>query len=267
MVLGKSPHGRLEDAGTGLARHPLLWSAAHSPAGSLGTPAQVSRAVLEGTPRKSWALSPPNLEIWNILGAWREPEATPSLFIFSRAAWAPAWVLRDTSPPRLHAPFQDFAPKEALSPLQPHPAQISQSPRRDWSDRLVRHIPGLCRDLGVHGGLAGHVPYTCHAAPPTSAHLGEGPCSPLTVAPVDATRPARSATASRDQTQREGCRLPPILGSKATVTARPDPAPLTAEEGPLKGRALRARPAPRPRGSLGLIGSGCLVAPLGEAGE
>lgn len=116
----------------------------------------------------------------------------------------------------------------------------------------------------MHAGILGHLPYTRHT-PSSLSPSGERPCAPLTVAPVDATPPARSARASRDQTQREGCCLPSILGSKATVTARPGPAPLKADQE--EGRALGAHPAPRPRGYLGLIARGCLVVLLGEVGE
>lgn len=84
------------------------------------------------------------------------------------------------------------------------------------------------------------------AQPSASAHLGEGSCSPLTTAPVDDAPPATSATASRDQAQREGCHLPSILGSKGTVTARPGPAPPAAGWSPLGGKAPGAHPVLRP---------------------
>lgn len=129
--------------------------------------------------------------------------------------------------------------KGGIEPLSPHPAtrpglQGGRRPRlRGWAGRLVTRIPGRL------SGTPGHVPHTYHTAPPTSAHLGEGPGSPLTVASVDATPPATSARASRDQAQHEGCCLQSILGSKATVTPRPSPASVSADQGPLWRTALR----------------------------
>lgn len=157
--------------------------------------------------------------------------------------------------------------KGGIEPLSPHPAtrpglQGGRRPRlRGWAGRLVTRIPGRL------SGTPRHVPHTCHTAPPTSAHLGERPGSPLTVAPVDATPPATSTRASRDQAQHEGCCLQSILGSKATVTPRPGPASLSADQGPLWGTALRTPPGSGPQGYLGSIGSGCPVARLGGLGE
>lgn len=69
-----------------------------------------------------------------------------------------------------------------------------------------------------------------------SAHVGEGLCVPLTVVPVDDALPVTKAIASRDQAQHEGCHLPSILGSKATVIARPGPAPLAGGQSLLWGK-------------------------------
>lgn len=46
---------------------------------------------------------------------------------------------------------------------------------------------------------------------------------------MDAAPPATRAVASRGQAQHAGRRLQPILGSKATVTARPGQAPLLCQ--------------------------------------
>lgn len=188
-------------------------------------------------------MGPLDLAVWRLLGAQGKAEAASNRpLVFLPRAWGPALVLQDTSPPvtgltpGLHLEGKLSAPSPILPNLQG--LQGARGPCTAasliGSDMLLGAERGsgkVSRDPRSH---ALHLP-------PSPSHVspsGVRARSPLTVAPVDAALPATSSIASRDQTQCEGHCLPSILGSKATVTTRPGPAPLSAAQGPLQGRAL-----------------------------
>lgn len=174
----------------------------------------------------------PNLEIWNLLGASWDPDAKPN-----HPLWLPSGLWKGASQPglcrtqiHLSKRYTPGLRAEGEHPIPTAPSlpdwqgcRSGQSPRhhppRGWPDRHVKRAPG---SRGCPQAPALHLAMQLSA----SAHLGEGLCSPLTVVPVDDTLPVTRATASRGQAHREDCHLPSILGSKATVTARPGPAPL-----------------------------------------
>lgn len=165
--------------------------------------------------------------------------------------------------PAGHEPSTSLA-QEAFSPSAPIRQGLrgGQRPQlRGQAGWLVTHVPGS------GGGIweSSLYPQTCvphlPQSPPTPAHPGEGPRTPLTVAPMQAAPPAMRAVASRIQAQHEGCRLQSILGSKATVTARPGQARLLC-------RLTRVHSGEKPLGptqcqGLGLSGIGWQWLPSG----
>ena len=94
----------------------------------------------------------PNLGIWNILGAWQDPEAEPNHPFFppEQPGARPGFCRTQTRSSTRHTPGL-LSESERSAPVLPNQQGLwsGRSPAlRGWSDWLVRHVPGSGRGSG-----------------------------------------------------------------------------------------------------------------------
>lgn len=90
----------------------------------------------------------PHLGIWNILGAWRDPEADPNHPFFSPEQ--PGFCRTQTRPSTRHTPGL-LSEGEQSAPVLSNQQGLrsGRSPAlRGWPHWLVRHVPGSGRGSG-----------------------------------------------------------------------------------------------------------------------